>query len=105
MWHGPGTYFWPGESDEDAALRLVDKELRPARLVRFEQVTSINLRHDLRFRASTRSVIFCCWLNGIPAEGRWWRVDRLGEVNLIDSHHEIITLGLAPFLRDPRRFY
>lgn len=105
-YHTPGTYFRPQESDSETAARLALKELQPARLVRFEQVRSINLRHDYGVRASTRSVVFCGRMEGEPANGKWFDLAavRSGAVPLIDSHHEIIEIGLLPLWADPQRF-
>ena len=105
-YHTPGTYFWPQESDDETAARLALKELAPARLVRFEQVRSINLRHDYDVLASTRSVVFCGRVEGEPANGKWFdlRAVRSGAVPLIDSHHDILEIGVLPLLSDPQRF-
>ncbi len=104
--HTPGTYFQPGQGDEETAIRLLKKELSPARLVRWEQVRSTNLRSDLGVRASTRSVVYCGWLEGEPAKGQWFDLmDVLnGKVSIIGSHRRILQIGIVPFLCDKPEF-
>lgn len=104
--HTPGTYFQPGQGDEETAIRLLKKELEPATLLRWQQVYSTNLRSDLKVRASTRSVVYCGWMQGTPAKGRWvkWLDIMTGKVKIIGSHKRIITIGIGPFLADKPEF-